>query len=67
MLTFEQRRDRIAQRLQATKWYKDSEPGDAIYELTQEIADSVDAEEFESTWDAIYDEADYDRVWIKTT
>jgi hypothetical protein len=62
-LTFEQRRDRIVARLQASAWCRNSE---AVQELTDELADSENGDEFDGPWDDLYDEADYDRVWIKT-
>lgn len=62
-LTFEQRRDRIVARLRASVWHRDSE---TVQELTDELADSENGDEFDGPWDGLYDEADYNRVWIRT-
>lgn len=63
-LTFEQRRDYIVARLRSSAWHRDSE---AVQEFTDELADSENGDEFDGPWDGLYDEADLDRVWIKTT
>ena len=31
-----------------------------------ELAEAENADRFDGVWEAIYDEADYDRVWIDT-
>jgi hypothetical protein len=62
-LTFEQRRDRIVARLRASAWHMDSE---TVQELTDELADSKNGDEFDGPWEDLYDEADHDRVWIRT-
>jgi hypothetical protein len=62
-LTFEQRRDAIVRRIESSGWPGRSE---TLAMLLEELADVVDAEEFDGVWDAIYDEADVDRVWIST-
>jgi hypothetical protein len=69
-LTFEERRDRIVDVIRASTWYKNRVEGtnvfDVLYELVDELADTTTGDEFNVVWDAVYDEADYDRVWIKT-
>lgn len=62
-LTFEQSRDEIVARVRATQWCEDS---DVVRDLLDELADCADTVEFDAVWDAVYDEADIDRVWIDT-
>jgi hypothetical protein len=62
-MSFEQIRDEIARRIRATEWHSGS---DVVRELVDELADCADTDEFDAVWDAIYDEADEDRVWIET-
>lgn len=59
-LTFEQRRDAIVRILRASAWMKERAEVD-------NLAYAEDTEEFDGWWDELYDEADYDRVWIATT
>lgn len=61
-MTFQQRRDAIVRRLRKSPWHRSSE---TVRDLTYELADSETPDEFNVPWDALYDEADYDRVWIK--
>lgn len=65
-LTFGQRRDRITARLRASAWYKSKEVGDELRVLVADLDDALDEAQFDRVWGAIYDEADADRVWIKT-
>ena len=65
-MTFEQRRDAIATRLRGSKWYEGSDEYAEIRTLVDDLTDALDADQFDAVWDAIYDEADYDRVWIGT-
>lgn len=62
-MTFEQRRDAVATRIQHTAWFKGSE---TVRDIIDELSDSTNGDEFDGPWDALYDVADYDRVWIKT-
>lgn len=62
-LSFEQRRDAITSRLAASAWSRQSR---TVEDLADELADVETVEEFGAVWDAIYDEADADRVWIET-
>jgi hypothetical protein len=67
-LTFEQRRNCIVRRIERSSWYQSEieERDGLLYELVDELASSENGDEFDAVWDAIYDEADYLRVWIKT-
>lgn len=62
-LTFEQRRGHIVAWRRASAWRRDSE---VVQELTYELARTQNGDEFDGPWDGLYDEADYDRVWIRT-
>jgi hypothetical protein len=62
-MSFEERRDVIVRILNASKW---SAINEEIDNLIYEIANSQDVDEFDQYWDWLYDEADTDRVWIKT-
>lgn len=63
-LTFEQRRDAIVKRIRNSGWITD----DSLHldGLVEELGDVEAVDEFDAVWDAIYDEADSDRVWIQT-
>lgn len=63
-LTFEQRRDALVGVLQASTWVKQCDEDDDLPQLVEELAGTEDTEEFNAVWDAIYDVADADRVWI---
>lgn len=65
-LTFEERRDAIVKIIRDSPWFKDYDEGDELPQYVEELADAADADEFDSTWDAVYDIADADRVWIET-
>ena len=62
-LTFERSRDRIVGILRGHRWAKDNH---LLVDLLEELADTTTVDEFNEVWDVIYDEADYDRVWIRT-
>jgi hypothetical protein len=65
-LTFEQRRDAIAGIFQGSAWLKEYGEGDDLPQFVEELAGTEDADEFDAVFDAIYDVADADRVWIAT-
>ena len=67
-LTFEERRDQLVGILRRSKWFKSHEIqcGTHLGEIAEGLADAEDVEEFDGWWDEMYDEADYDRVWIVT-
>ena len=51
--------------LRRTEWVTDDP--DELTSLVEELADTVDPDGFDAVWGNIYDLADYDRVWIKTS
>ena len=66
-MTFEERRDRIVEILRGSRWVKNTDGAlNDLPAVVDELAETVDVDEFDSVWDAIYDRADDDRVWIKT-
>ncbi len=63
-------RDAIVARLRGSKWYArkatgDEEDSDFAY-LIEELAETDTRDYFDTVMDAVYDEADYDRVWLNT-
>ncbi len=62
-MPFEDRRDAIVARLQDTGWPDDNF---TVAALLDELAEAEGIADFDDVWDAIYDEADADRVWIDT-
>lgn len=62
-MTFEQRRDAICSRPRAHPWFAENRE---LENIVEELEFSEDGDEFDGPWDALYDEADYDRVWIET-
>lgn len=68
-MTFTQRRDAIVARLMTSSWYRESDPevsGTVAEIIRDQLAYAEDTDEFDAWWDELYDDADYDRVWIKT-
>ena len=63
-LTLEQRRDEIVRRIKAAPFY-DEEDYDLFY-IVDELADTDTAEWMDQVWDAFYDWADINRVWVET-
>lgn len=65
-LTFEQRRDAIVARLNASPWIKNRDQSgfDQLGDIVYNLSTADDVEEFDGWWDELYDHADYDRVWI---
>ncbi|MEU4558443.1 hypothetical protein AB0F72_08635 [Actinoplanes sp. NPDC023936] len=59
---------RISERIQRSPWYqnRDADGFDEFGEAVRYLAQAEDAEEFNEYWDQIYDQADRDRVWVKT-
>jgi hypothetical protein len=68
-MSFPEKRDAIVARIRATRWYKgeDSEEWGGLHDVTDNLSDARDVEEFDYIWNDIYDLADYARVWIETT
>lgn len=65
-MTFEQKRDAVVSTLRASTWFKQYEGGDDLPQFVEELADTEDIAGFDAVFDAIYDVADADRVWIST-
>ena len=65
-LTFEEKRDAIAAKVKASSWYKEQDSADfpVLHQIVEEMEDCDEVEWFDSTLTALYDEADYDRVWL---
>ncbi len=63
-LTFEERRDAIVRKIRASGWVTDESW--SLDNLVEELGDTENVDEFDAVWDAIYDQADIDRVWIET-
>lgn len=65
-MTFPEIRDAVVRRLRASAWFKSKDEFDDLPMLVEELSDAKNTDDFDSAWDAIYDEADADRVWITT-
>jgi len=66
VLSFEDRRDIIVGRIRASSWFKEYREYDDLQMAVEELADTDEVEWFDAVWDAIYDIADADRMWIST-
>lgn len=67
-LSFTERRDAIVERIRKSGWLADRDEFDDLVELVNDhLAYAEDVKEFDELWDALYDHADVDRVWIKTS
>ena len=65
----EEKRDIIVSRIRASRWplLHSVEEGDySLDELLDELSGVDDEPYFDQVWSALYDLADYDRVWIAT-
>lgn len=65
-MTFPEIRDAVVRRLRASRWFKSKDEFGDLPMLVEELSDAENTDDFNSAWSAIYDEADYDRVWITT-
>lgn len=65
-MPFTEFRDQVVGILRASKWVRDAEEYSDLSEAVAELADSETLGRFNLVWDALYDLADYDRVWITT-
>jgi len=65
-LPFTEKRDRIVARIKRLPMY-DPEGGDQeeLWWIVDELGDVEDADEFDTVWDAFYDWADAERVWVE--
>ena len=63
-LTFEQKRDAIVARIKASEWYRWS--GFELHLMISSLSSTTTPEDFDVVWDAVYEKADVDRVWIAT-
>jgi hypothetical protein len=65
-LAYEERRDAIVEIIRNSPWFKQYDEDDDLPQFVEELADAGE-DEFRYPWDAIYDIADADRVWIATS
>ncbi len=65
-MAFDQRRDAIVRRIRSSGWLDGRDDSDNLVLLVEELAEVEDADALDNVWSDIYDEADYDRVWIGT-
>jgi hypothetical protein len=65
-LSFAEKRDAVVRRLRATTWFKAKDEYDSLSQYVEELSETEDIVGFGQVFDAIYDEADYDRAWIAT-
>jgi hypothetical protein len=65
-LSFTEKRDAVVRRIRATTWFKAKDEYDDLPQYVEELSETSDIHEFDQVFDAIYDEADADRIWIAT-
>lgn len=63
-LGFEETRDRVVSALRASAWFRSADEYHDLPDLVEDLAETVEVEEFDAVLGAIYDGADYDRAWI---
>jgi hypothetical protein len=63
-LTFKQRRNIVVERIKASDWYRWN--GADFRRTIAKLAKTRTPEAFDVVWNAVYDYADVDRVWIAT-
>lgn len=65
-LPFEKKRQRFADALENSAWFKaEGEEDSELWWAWDEIKDADDEDHFDLVLNAIYDMADYDRCWIQ--
>lgn len=62
--TFEEHRDATVKALNGSGWLEIAYDPEGLENLIDELSETDDADYFDAVWNAIYDEADYDRVWL---
>lgn len=62
-LSFEERRDAIVSRIKSSNWYGEGDDL-TLADIVDGLSEAEDADDFDDAWDALYDLADEDRVWI---
>lgn len=62
--TFEQRRDEIVRRIKAAPFYDEDDL--TLWSLVDELADTLDGDDFDDAWGLFYDWCDGERVWVET-
>lgn len=65
-LSFEEKRDKVVERIKASGWRDLTPYPDTFDEVVANLAESLDIGEFDGVWIELYDLADSDRVWIET-
>lgn len=63
-LSFEEKRDTLVRLVKASAWYTGEEVFSDLHSLIEEMEDTEDVDAFDDVMSAVYDMADYDRVWI---
>lgn len=65
-LPFEEKRDKIVERIKASGWRDITPYPDLFDDLVHDLGETVDTGEFDYLFVEFYDLADSDRVWIET-
>lgn len=63
-LSFAEKRDIVVERVRKSGWPNENS---VLSGLLDQMTDLDDVQEFDFLWDQVYDEADWDRVWISTS
>lgn len=62
--TFKKRRNAWMNAVKATSWYREHDEDTDLWQAVDEASDAENVEHFDMCLETIYDEADYDRVFI---
>ena len=63
-LTFIERRDEVVRRIKDSQFWDEDDT--ELYDIVDELADTDTPDYFDQVWDAFYDWADAERVWVAT-
>ena len=65
-LEFTARRDVIVERISEHAWFAGRDDFDLLVHAVRLLTKAKDFGDFNRAWELVYDEADADRVWIRT-
>lgn len=63
-IPFEVKRDEITRRIRNSRFFSGDDL--VLLDIVERLEESLDEDEFDSSWGLFYDYADYHRIWVET-